>query len=602
MTSPVQLSAEPSISEHCSKKTIHSPQAPSQPQKSSRSDTPCNKEFDSDVKKESSEHLNSSSLEVRPKTPSESATKRVISPSKDDPNVPIPCDSIDNESLSNLQIERDDTTIVGSTRIKASRQQTTKDASAQPNSNPSDPPVALPKREPQSRIKDEHVGIETLAATAASVSSLASKPTKVAMRSARVSTGPSSAPIADDDVVFVDGQAFNGRGYPVCGVANQRGKRCGRIGTCPFHSGIRTKTKATNEPSASISKSPAKRPRSSVPSTKPSPAFDPMVGVEGTAVPTSGVTNDVPSATPTNGKRGRGANATKREVAIPPRKSRFKRSWTPDEHLLFLTAMRRHGRGKWKEIATDVKTRTANQCQSHAQKYFLRQAKSDSERKKKSIHDVTDVQVSMEDMTSLPGIQQPPAPSVPSPSSKPVVLFPRRSQAVPLAPGPAPPRPSIVLGTDGTTLLHRVAPNSTPSSALLTCAGRGTTVTTVATQALSTVPVVFPVSNISNMQYTPLVQSFLTPGNASSAAVIPPPPPAKLRVTVHVNGKLRGGMALMLPDSLDQFFEQAKSKLNFSGCFCRVFTRSGGEITCLDEMCQDDTLWLSSGEDFLTPR
>lgn len=420
---------------------------------------------------------------------------------------------------------------------------------------------------------------------------------------------PTNAPIADDDVVFVDGQAFNGRGYPVCGVANQRGKRCGRIGTCPFHSGARAKARAANPSQSTVlpSKPPAKRPRSAPTLESILPASTANPAADGPSLPISAATeNDEPPAIfNANGKRSRTAQVAKREVAIPPRRARFKRSWTPEEHRLFLTAMRRHGRGKWKEIAADVKTRTANQCQSHAQKYFLRQAKSDSERKKKSIHDVTDIEVGMDDAISPSAvvIQQPSSTAlVPASSSKPVVILPRTSQAVPLAPGPAPSSNSMVVSRDGGTLVHRVSPTSVSTSALLTCTGRGATVPTVSSQTLTTVPVVFPVSNYSNMQYAPLMQPVLNSGNASSAAVVPPPPLAKLRVTVHINGKLKGGMALVLPDSLDQFFEQAKSKLNFVDSFSRVFTRSGGEITCIDEMCPDDMLWLSAGEDFTTPR
>ena len=58
-------------------------------------------------------------------------------------------------------------------------------------------------------------------------------------------------------------------------------------------------------------------------------------------------------------------------------------------------------------------------------------------------------------------------------------------------------------------------------------------------------------------------------------------------------------MALMLPDTFDQFFQAAKVKLRHNKTFRRVFKRSGGEITSLDVMCQDDMLWLSGGEDFL---
>lgn len=129
-------------------------------------------------------------------------------------------------------------------------------------------------------------------------------------------------------------------------------------------------------------------------------------------------------------------------------------------------------------------------------------------------------------------------------------------------------------------------------------------------QAISTVPFVVPMSNLG-FQYGPMMQQFIAqPGGGTSAAaaaaaavVAGPPPMAKLRVTVHVNGMLKGGMALMLPNTLEQFYEMAKRKLQFEGeLFRRVFTRSGGEISCLDEMCQDDMLWLSTGEDFVTPR
>lgn len=88
----------------------------------------------------------------------------------------------------------------------------------------------------------------------------------------------------------------------------------------------------------------------------------------------------------------------------------------------------------------------------------------------------------------------------------------------------------------------------------------------------------------------------------ATGAVAAPPAQPKMRVTVHINGKLKGGMALILPNTLSQFFEMAQTKFNYDGNFTRVFTRSGGEITSLDEMCPDDMLWLSPGEDFTTPR
>lgn len=423
---------------------------------------------------------------------------------------------------------------------------------------------------------------------------------------------PSLPAVGENDVVFVDGQAFNGRGYQVCGVANQRGRRCGRIGTCPFHSGDKSAKKSAKQ-LKTASRLTLKRPRPPAllePQEETKVAKTTPDGVARPLTPASASTPPLPPPL-TNGKRapakasGKHAQSVIRQVQTPPQKSRFKRSWTPEEHRLFLQAMRKYGKGKWKEIAAEVKTRTANQCQSHAQKYFLRQAKSNDERKKKSIHDVTDVDLLSEaPISNAPSTDVPSSTPPPTTASKPVLLLPRRSTAVPLAPAPMPrpdgqPQPGR---TGPSKLTHRLAPVTLATSGSLTCAARAGRGMPAGTAGMSTVPVVFPMSSVGGMQYAPLVQPFLNSGNASGAAVVAPPPPAKLRVTVHENGKLKGGMALVLPDTLQEFFDVAKSKLGFNGSFLRVFTRSGGEITCLDEMCQDDMLWLSSGGDFLTPR
>lgn len=390
--------------------------------------------------------------------------------------------------------------------------------------------------------------------------------------------------IGDNNVVFVNGQAFNSRGYAVCGVENQRGRRCGRIGTCPFHAPDKTSKIF-------------KRPRAKV---EPAIASNGAIGKAGTAPPP--IAAD--TLTEASSKLSAAASASEHpagsvsslpssvcHVRIPPQKSRFKRSWTTAEHRLFLHSMRIHGKGKWKEIAADVKTRTANQCQSHAQKYFLRQAKSEKERKKKSIHDVTD-----DDSRPFPiGYQAPPRdPSEKSSfhKSRPVSLVAQKS------PTPILPRRSFSLAPAKNTFQHRATPTTAPLSATLTClAGHPTH----ALPAGSTVPVVFPVSSVGEVQYASMLP-FLNAGNTASAAVVPPPLPMKRRVTVYINGSAREGKALMLPDDMDQFFKIAKDKLNFKGVFRRVFARSGGQIDSLDEMCPDDVLWLSAGEEFQTPR
>lgn len=66
--------------------------------------------------------------------------------------------------------------------------------------------------------------------------------------------------------------------------------------------------------------------------------------------------------------------------------------WSEDEHIRFLEGLKTYGKGDWRNISRmAVKTRTATQVASHAQKYFLRQQNggSSKESKRKSIHDIT---------------------------------------------------------------------------------------------------------------------------------------------------------------------------------------------------------------------
>ena len=51
--------------------------------------------------------------------------------------------------------------------------------------------------------------------------------------------------------------------------------------------------------------------------------------------------------------------------------------WTNDEHERFLKAIERYGTN-WKLVEKEVRSRTATQCRSHAQKHFLKMEKYES--------------------------------------------------------------------------------------------------------------------------------------------------------------------------------------------------------------------------------
>ncbi|WJX33715.1 hypothetical protein P8452_21895 [Trifolium repens] len=68
--------------------------------------------------------------------------------------------------------------------------------------------------------------------------------------------------------------------------------------------------------------------------------------------------------------------------------------WTEEEQKLFLKGLKESGKGKWKRISTDfVKTRTATQVASHAQKHFLYRPNPNRRRRKPSVFDLTNDKV-----------------------------------------------------------------------------------------------------------------------------------------------------------------------------------------------------------------
>lgn len=67
-------------------------------------------------------------------------------------------------------------------------------------------------------------------------------------------------------------------------------------------------------------------------------------------------------------------------------------AWTEEEHRLFLLGLDKYGKGDWRSISRNfVVSRTPTQVASHAQKYFIRLNSMNKDRRRSSIHDITNV-------------------------------------------------------------------------------------------------------------------------------------------------------------------------------------------------------------------
>ncbi|XP_065860692.1 transcription factor MYBS1 [Euphorbia lathyris] len=84
-----------------------------------------------------------------------------------------------------------------------------------------------------------------------------------------------------------------------------------------------------------------------------------------------------------SGKGGGSRSDQERRKGIP---------WTEEEHRLFLLGLDKFGKGDWRSISRNfVISRTPTQVASHAQKYFIRLNSMNRDRRRSSIHDITNI-------------------------------------------------------------------------------------------------------------------------------------------------------------------------------------------------------------------
>lgn len=216
--------------------------------------------------------------------------------------------------------------------------------------------------------------------------------------------------ILETGCTIIEGKVFNNMGHNICGVLNQHEQPCKRIGNCPFHSmpAVTQANSCNGRVDAHGNVTVCERPRISgqlienvrpIRSAQPDEYLAPsrQVGRSASQPPTLGPLQErnleqAPGISPGGSSstvitlRASGGIAPVPDSRRPP-KLQYKHGWSKEEHYMFLRGLQIFKRGAWKQISLFVKTRTATQVQSHAQKFFLR--KKQSYKNKRSIHDLS---------------------------------------------------------------------------------------------------------------------------------------------------------------------------------------------------------------------
>mmetsp|Transcript_21872 Transcript_21872/g.37703 ORF Transcript_21872/g.37703 Transcript_21872/m.37703 type:complete len:735 (+) Transcript_21872:99-2303(+) len=366
----------------------------------------------------------------------------------------------------------------------------------------------------QSAVNEHHRNMQALADTGTMDDAMTLK---------AIEDASSLAPVVprDPKVYRSNNEVYNSRGFRVCGVRNHRGSLCSRIGHCPFHAHLKSEMMDDDMDQAG---------------GRAGGSADPVKGGTSSGKYNSGDENEQPAGSDGEIGERRGVKRASAslvnvvDVEAPPERIRYKQSWTTEEHARFLEGLEKYGKGKWKQISKYVGTRNAYQCQSHAQKHFIRQNQLQDRRKRRKV-------------TNVLGSR---------------------------APGPDG-------GADDfqTLGVHDM---------------KGHTKIGMENGLVLPMPLFMNLAAAANS----------APISATAALGVHPPIP-KLRVTIYRNGESKNGKALIVPATWEEFLNLCAIKLE-TGPLHRAYSRSGGEIVSLDELCQDDTVYLcEQNDEFVFP-